>query len=103
MTDAELVWIIGPLARRLLGEPNMRLSNGRELRFGSHGSLSVDLNKGVWHDHEAGIGGGVLDLVERETSVRGPERFRWLEKNGFLSPSPKSNGAGRIVRRVRLC
>jgi len=31
MTDAELVLIIGPLARRLLGEPNMRLSNGREL------------------------------------------------------------------------
>ena len=34
---------IGEVARRLLGEPNERLSTNTELRFGSRGAISVDL------------------------------------------------------------
>jgi AAA domain len=84
MTDfAEL---IEPVARRLLGEPNRNLSNARELRWGTHGSFCVDLQKGVWSDHETGQGGGVLDLIERETGLKGADRIRWLEREGFIRP-----------------
>ena len=43
------------------------------MRFGNHGSMAVDLEKGVWHDHEAGEGGGVLDLIERCTGLNGAD------------------------------
>ena len=41
------------IALALLGEENKRLSSAYELRYGNKGSLSVDLNKGTWFDHEA--------------------------------------------------
>ena len=66
----EFAQIIGPLAQLLLGEPNRAMSSAVELRYGAHGSLSVDLAKGTWFDHEANEGGGVLDLVTRETKLR---------------------------------
>jgi Virulence-associated protein E len=87
MTDsAELAGLIEPLARHFFGEPNRQQSSKIELRFGSHGSKSIDLKKGTWFDHEDGLGGGVLDLIERMTGLHGQERFEWLESNGFLAP-----------------
>ena len=50
-------------ARCYWGVPNAKLSNGTELRFGTHGSKSVDLQKGVWYDHENDVGGGVVELI----------------------------------------
>jgi putative DNA primase/helicase len=86
MTDsAELIAIIEPVARRLLGEPNRRASTKTVLRFGTHGSMSVDLAKGVWTDHEIGQGGGVLDLIERETGKKGPDRLQWLVDERLLA------------------
>ena len=41
-----------PIARELLGEPNKALSSRSDLRFGSRGSISVDLEKNCWFDHE---------------------------------------------------
>jgi hypothetical protein len=57
--------LMGAVARELLGEPNRALSSKHELRYGTRGSLAIDLKKGVWHDHETNTGGGVLDLVTR--------------------------------------
>jgi hypothetical protein len=91
---ADLIAILEPLARHFFGEPNRAMSSNTELRFGSHGSLSVDLVKGVWHDHEMGKGGGVLDLIEGQTGRQGADRFRWLEDNGFLNRPTKP----RIVK-----
>lgn len=48
------------------GEPNMALSKPRQLRWGTHGSRSLDLNKGTFFDHEANAGGGMVDLIRRE-------------------------------------
>ncbi|MDQ3203376.1 MAG: hypothetical protein M3Q94_14645, partial [Pseudomonadota bacterium] len=80
--------VMEPVARHLLGEPNAGLSKANELRFGTHGSLSVDLDKGAWHSHEVGEGGGVLDLIERETGIsRRAEQMAWLETHGF-KPEP---------------
>lgn len=75
--------LIEPVARFLLGEPNARLSSKTELRYGARGSLSVDLAKGTWFDHELGKGGGTLDLVTRETGLREAERVRWMDEHGF--------------------
>lgn len=68
------------VARKLWGDPNPRLSCATELRFGAHGSMSVDLEKGVWHDHEAKQGGGVLALLEREQKLSGADAFEWLKR-----------------------
>ena len=56
------------VATRLLGDPNKGMSSPKEWRYGSRGSLSIDLEKGTWFDHEKGTGGGVIDLICRETS-----------------------------------
>ena len=80
--------VMEPVARQLLGEPNQALSKADELRFGTNGSMAVDLVKGVWHSHESGEGGGVLDLIERELGIAGRvEQLAWLEKQG-LKPEP---------------
>ncbi len=56
--------IIADVAAKYWGQPNTALSKpGRELRFGTHGSKSVDLVKGTWFDHEQNVGGGAADLV----------------------------------------
>jgi Toprim-like len=71
-------------ARALLGEPNAQLSKPDELRYGSHGSLSIDLEKNTFFDHEKNEGGGLLDLVQRETKARSKKAaMQWLQKNGF--------------------
>jgi hypothetical protein len=98
MTDsAELIAIIEPIARRLLGEPNRKASTKTELRFGTRGSMSVDLVKGVWTDHEVGQGGGVLDLVARETGLHGEACFQWVVDEHFL---PNGDGRKRDERQA---
>lgn len=82
--------LIEPVARFLLGEPNASVSKPTELRFGTRGSLAVDLDKGVWHDHEEGIGGGVLDLIVRQTGITTRSgQLSWLEKNGLKDQQPR--------------
>ena len=91
------------VARVLLGEPNARQSNARELRYGTHGSLAVHV--GGEHsgtDHEAGAGGGVLDLVMRETGASDTRgAMAWLRDAGLLDGAsagryqPDSELAGR--------
>jgi hypothetical protein len=55
---------IGVIAKELWGEPNKKMSHGSELRFGTHGSKSVDTEKGVFQDHETGESGGFVDLYK---------------------------------------
>ncbi len=88
---------MGDVARALLGEPNKALSGATQLRFGSRGSLAVDLTKGTWYDHEAGTGGGVLDLVARETGCMNGEAADWLRAEGFLAEREELPQRGRIV------
>jgi hypothetical protein len=50
-----------PVAIRLLGEPNLKLSNPpHDVRFGSRGSISADFVNGRYYDHETKRGGGVM-------------------------------------------
>jgi len=91
--------LIEPVARALLGEPNKSLSSKTELRYGSRGSLSINLEKGTWFDHESQEGGGLFDLVAREANIEPRESVRWLSEHGFdLSDDDghsKTNGRGR--------
>lgn len=84
--------LMQPVALALLGEPN-RSSSRTELRYGTHDGLSIDLEKGVWFDHDGGENGGLLALVTRCTGR--PDGKQWLVEQGFLdqkevqrAPSP---------------
>ena len=95
----DFVALMGPVACHLLGEPNRKLSSDKELRFGTHGSLKVDLIKGTWFDHEAGVGGGMLDLIRRVNGYTGAiQCMDWIEREGFTNgaaqPPRSGNGAG---------
>lgn len=55
----DLAALMPKVAHRLLGEPNGRLSRGSRLRFGSKGSMEIDIEGGWFADHEADVRGGV--------------------------------------------
>ena len=94
------------VARALLGVPNKALSTpGKELRFGTNGSLSIDLKKGTWFDHSAGEGGGVLDLIAREKGLRNGAAVDYMRGLGMdmgdarapTAPTAPRQDRGRLV------
>ena len=86
------------VARALLGEPNKDLSTAKEIRWGARGSFALDLSKGVWQDHERGEGGGVLDLIRRETGRANGAALDWLRERGLAdAPQPRQTDRRRIV------
>ncbi len=90
------------VARLILGEPNARLSSATELRFGSHGSVSVDLAKGTFYDHEATQGGGVLKLIEARLGLKNGGAVEWMRDHGIDMPdrSPAPSPASQRPRIV---
>lgn len=75
---------ISEIATALLGRPNEHQSSRDQLRFGSNGSLAVELSgerAGAWYDHEHGMGGGILDLVREKKGLINGEAMEWL--HGF--------------------
>lgn len=55
------------IARDLLGDPNLKLSNGRELRYGDTGKMAIRISgerSGTWYDFARGEGGDIFDLVK---------------------------------------
>ena len=69
------------VALRLLGEPAQK--RGHEWRYGNRGSLTIDIEKGTWFDHEANKGGGVVELIRRR---RYEHPVAWLRSEGLLEP-----------------
>ncbi len=77
---ARLLDQLEDLAHRLLSEPNRRLSTKREWRWGTKGSLKLTLtgrNQGRWYDFEAGTGGDVFTLIQREIGGNFPAALAW--------------------------
>ncbi len=75
--DAEMRARVPELVIELMGKPTFRA--GGEWRWGRKGSLSVVIagaRAGMWFDHEAGEGGGLVSLVAR---VRGMSRSGALD------------------------
>jgi 5S rRNA maturation endonuclease (ribonuclease M5) len=85
---------IAKVAHALLGDPNPKLSKKHELRFGTHGSLSVEIDgehAGTWYDHEAEVGGGVLELLRARTGLVNGAAFAWLRDMGIkVRPEPQT-------------
>ena len=99
--DAELRARVPELVVELLGKPTFRA--GQEWRWGRKGSLSVVIagpGAGMWFDHEAGEGGGLVDLVGRVRGLNRREALDWTaDRIGMadeFGPSPRS--AGRATR-----
>ena len=55
------------------GDPNQRLSTRRDVRWGTQGSLSLDVQRGLWYDHELGQGGDILEFIKKENGFGFPE------------------------------
>jgi len=62
LSESDWVRIAPDIAKQLFGNPTKTTET--ELRWGRHGSKSLNLQTGQWYDHEAGIGGGVVDLIK---------------------------------------
>jgi hypothetical protein len=93
---------IEAVARRLLGQPNRALSSGTQWRYGTHGSLRINVegdDRGTWWDYEHGVGGGVIDLIHRETGLADGAAVAWLksELNVRLDEQPEPAGQRRII------
>ena len=108
----ELDWnaITEAAARSLKGEPNTRLSNRSELRWGTRGSFMLAIGGkdiGRWRDWESGEGGrGVIRLVEYLLSTDRNGALDWLRNAGLLSghstaPSPSQRPGPANVGRPR--
>jgi hypothetical protein len=60
------------IALDLLGSPNKKLSSGKILKYGSKGSMAITTSgpkAGTWYDFEAGEGGDIISLVQREKGL----------------------------------
>lgn len=69
------------IAEEILGKPNVRLSTKSELRFGTKGSISIDTTTsmgGRWYDHERGVGGDIIGLVEDYKDMPFSTACKWI-------------------------
>ena len=81
---------IKAVATLLMGEPNAQLSKETELRYGTNGSLSIDLGKNTFFDHETNEGGGILDLIRRQDGIQTrAQAVDWLKEHGMAPPDEK--------------
>lgn len=90
--------LMGPVALKLYGEPNAKLSKPNELRWGSHGGRIVYLESGSFVDTEAGERGGTLDLLRHEAGLDKAQAMRWLSDNGLIDQRPAQGGGSSAVR-----
>jgi hypothetical protein len=93
---------ISSVAKELLGMPNEGLSTNREWRYGTRGSLKVDLTKNTWFDHEHNVGGGTLDLINRSIGGDHFAALKWLDQRNGRPPKPNGNGAAHHALKPRI-
>jgi hypothetical protein len=99
MTTSGLGDHMKSVALALLGEPDRYQSKGADIRFGTNGSMSVNLEKGTFYSHEDKKGGGVLDLIKREKGLEPIEAIAWMRDTLRLDVGrergvgPKASGA----------
>src|SRR6516225_8942013 len=94
MTDPlpDLCPHIAKIAERVLGKPNKELSTSRQWRFGSHGSVAVEIagpKRGRWFDHEEQVGGGPWELLTIKGGMGKGEAIKWLRQSGILAETRK--------------
>jgi len=62
MSSVDWQRIAPEVAKQLLGEPKSISST--EMRWNTHGSMVLNLEKGLFYNFEEGFGGGVVDLIK---------------------------------------
>jgi hypothetical protein len=98
------------VATQLLGEPSSKKSH--EWRYGTHGSLVVNIEAGTWWDFENDIGGGVIDLIKHlnqdvNTVLKQFGYDLALQSNdsllsGFDTPKNKTTSNARSFSREKM-
>jgi putative DNA primase/helicase len=95
------------VSRKLCGPANERMYKPEELRFGTNGSMCIDLKAGTFYDHENKVGGGVLDLIRHKTGKANGEAIEWLKVTcGIVENNankPQSVGRSRIAKIYDYC
>jgi hypothetical protein len=84
------------VAKALLGEPNPRHSKHSEWRYGTNGSLKVDVVGGRWYDFETEEGGNVLELICGYRECDEKAAAQWMRDQGILT-NGRAGYASRVV------
>lgn len=90
---------IETLAHELLGAPNPKLSTANQLRFGTKGSLAVEIdgpNRGKWFDHEVGEGGAALELIMHRQGCGLQDAVRWAREWSICPSVPRPAKADNL-------
>jgi hypothetical protein len=77
------------IAAKLFDNPNKAMSTPSVLRFGTHGSVSINLEDGQFYDHENKRGGGMLDLIRHVRGCDMSGALSWLESEGLKEREPR--------------
>jgi len=98
------------VATQLLGEPSSKKSH--EWRYGTHGSLVVNIEAGTWWDFENDVGGGIIDLIKHlnqdvNTVLKQFGYDLALHSNdsllsGFTPPKSKATSNARSFSREQM-
>ena len=95
------------VAADIFGEPNEEMSRPPDdVRFGNHGSVSVNYMTGQWYDFENERGGGIKELIhvykeidDRDAAIAYAEECQQNFENGE-KPRPNGNaGNGQPYQR----
>ena len=82
------------ITKDLLGEPNRKLSNGKELRYGEHGKLAIRITgekAGTWYDFSESKGGDMFSLVQHTKSSDFKEAAEYLRSSVGMASSARPN------------
>jgi len=97
MPSLLLVW-------QALGGPEPRGRRGRAWwRGGEHLSVTLDPERGIWHDHVSGFGGGVVRLVETARACSRLEALDWLRLTFGWPDTDWTREQRRDYGRRRAC
>ncbi len=91
----------GSVAEALLGVPNKGLSTKHTLRWGSKGSLKLELRgakRGIWHSKESDEGGDLLALIRQQHGCGFADAVAWARGQTGLPTELPDNEADRARR-----
>ena len=88
--------LMAPVCLALLGEPQEKHRGGMQWRYGTHGSLRVEIDKGVFEDHETGQKGGTLKIIECRGGMDKSRAMAWMRDQRIIADQPKP-ASRRIV------
>ncbi len=92
------------IARDLLGEPNKKLSNGRNLRYGEHGKIIVCITgekAGTWYDFSRSEGGDMFALVQEKQGYDFKQASDYLRSSVGMSVSSSTRAGLKLVDNHR--